>query len=113
MQALFNCLAGVAVLLCAWQIRKLWQKIDCLDLKDPYTNERIYRNRKDFDAFLTVNQADRKILLEDLGEVKRDLDEIKDSAMERNLQEAKMFEGILNMMNYDLAQAIKAVKDNG
>ena len=42
--------------------------------------------------------------------LEKDVDEIKDSAIERNNEEARMFEGISNMMNYDISQAKKAVK---
>lgn len=142
MQELFNLLVGVAVLLCAWQIRKLWQKNECQDLKDTYTNERISRNRKDFDTFIKANKEDRKVMLEHIQDMEEGLDnlrtifdtffegygedrkaigeciakmqdgldEIKDSAIEKNLQEAKMFEGISNMMNYDVSTARGAVK---
>lgn len=45
-----------------------------------------------------------------VASLEKDVDEIKDSAIERNSQEARMFEGISNMMNYDISQAQKAVK---
>ena len=45
-----------------------------------------------------------------VASLEKDVDEIKDSAIERNKEEARMFEGITNMMNYDISQATKAVK---
>lgn len=70
-----------------------------------------------FDTFGQNYEDDRKGLGECIGklqdelkEVKEGLDEIKDSTLERNSQEARMFEGISNMMNYDPSQAIKAVR---
>ena len=73
--------------------------------------------RTAFDMFGRNYEEDRKHLGEcvsklqdELMEAKESLDEIKDSAIERNKEEARMFEGITNMMNYDPSQAIKAVK---
>lgn len=75
--------------------------------------------RTAFDMFGQNYEDDRKALGEcvcklqdELKEVKEGLDEIKDSAIERNKEEARMFEGISNMMNYDISQATKAVKGN-
>lgn len=75
--------------------------------------------RTAFDTFGQNYEEDRKHLGEcvsklqdELKEVKESLDEIKDSVIERNNEEARMFEGISNMMNYDLSQAQKAVKGN-
>ena len=45
-----------------------------------------------------------------VASLEKDVDEIKDSAIERNKEEARMFEGITKMMNYDISQATKAVK---
>ena len=45
-----------------------------------------------------------------VASLEKDVDEIKDPAIERNKEEARMFEGITNMMNYDISQATKAVK---
>ena len=76
--------------------------------------------RTAFDMFGQNYEEDRKHLGECVGklrdeleEVKDGLDEIKDSTLERNSQEARMFEGISNMMNYDPSQAMKAVKGDG
>lgn len=73
--------------------------------------------RTAFDTFGQNYEEDRKHLGEcvsklqdELREAKDSLDEIKDSTLERNSQEARMFEGISNMMNYDIYQAQKAVK---
>ena len=73
--------------------------------------------RTAYDMFGQNYEEDRKALGEcvnklqdELKEAKDSLDEIKDSTLERNSQEARMFEGITNMMNYDPSQAIKAVK---
>lgn len=73
--------------------------------------------RTAFDTFGQNYEEDRKHLGEcvsklqdELKEAKESLDEIKDSAIERNNEEARMFEGISNMMNYDISQAQKAVK---
>lgn len=75
--------------------------------------------RTAFDMFDQNYEDDRKVLGEcvcklqdELKEVKEGLDEIKDSVIERNNEEARMFEGISNMMNYDVSQATKAVKGN-
>lgn len=75
--------------------------------------------RTAFDMFGQNYEDDRKALGEcvcklqdELKGVKEGLDEIKDSAIERNKEEARMFEGISNMMNYDISQATKAVKGN-
>lgn len=66
--------------------------------------------RTAFDMFGQNYEDDRKALGERVSKLQESLDEIKDSAIERNVQESRMFEGITNMMNYDPAQAIKAVK---
>lgn len=63
-----------------------------------------------FDMFGQNYEEDRKALGECVNKLQESLDEIKDSAIERNKEEARMFEGITNMMNYDTSQAIKAVK---
>lgn len=66
--------------------------------------------RTAFDMFGRNYEEDRKHLGECVNKLQESLDEIKDSAIERNEEEARMFEGITNMMNYDPSQAIKAVK---
>lgn len=66
--------------------------------------------RTAFDMFGQNYEDDRKALGECVNKLQESLDEIKDSAIERNKEEARMFEGITNMMNYDPSQAIKAVK---
>ena len=66
--------------------------------------------RTAFDMFGQNYEEDRKALGECVNKMQESLDEIKDSAIERNKQEARIFEGITNMMNYDPSQAIKAVK---
>lgn len=66
--------------------------------------------RTAFDMFGQNYEEDRKALGECVNKLQESLDEIKDSAIERNKEEARMFEGITNMMNYDPSQAIKAVK---
>lgn len=66
--------------------------------------------RTAFDMFGRNYEEDRKHLGECVSKLQDSLDEIKDSAIERNKEEARMFEGITNMMNYDPSQAIKAVK---
>lgn len=66
--------------------------------------------RTAFDMFGQNYEEDRKALGECVNKLQESMDEIKDSAIERNEQEAKMFEGITNMMNYDISQATKAVK---
>lgn len=63
-----------------------------------------------FDMFGQNYEDDRKALGECVYKLQESLDEIKDSAIERNKEEARMFEGITNMMNYDISQATKAVK---
>lgn len=69
--------------------------------------------RTAFDMFGQNYEEDRKALGECVNKLQESMDEIKDSAIERNEQEAKMFEGITNMMNYDISQATKAVKGGG
>lgn len=69
--------------------------------------------RTAFDMFGRDYEDDRKALGECVGKLQESLDEIKDSAIERNKEEARMFEGISNMMNYDISQATKAVKGGG
>ena len=66
--------------------------------------------RTAFDMFGQNYEDDRKALGECVYKLQESLDEIKDSAIERNKEEARMFEGITNMMNYDISQATKAVK---
>ena len=66
--------------------------------------------RTAFDTFGQNYEEDRKHLGECVNKLQESMDEIKDSAIERNKEEARMFEGITNMMNYDPSQAIKAVK---
>ena len=66
--------------------------------------------RTAFDMFGQNYEEDRKALGECVSKLQDSLDEIKDSAIERNSQEARMFEGISNMMSYDISQAQKAVK---
>ena len=66
--------------------------------------------RTAFDMFGQNYEEDRKALGECVCKLQDSLDEIKDSAIERNKEEARMFEGITNMMNYDVSQATKAVK---
>ena len=68
--------------------------------------------RTAFDMFGQNYEDDRKALGECVGKLQDSIDEIKDSAIERNKEEARMFEGISNMMNYDVSQATKAVKGN-
>ena len=68
--------------------------------------------RTAFDMFVQNYEEDRKALGECVCKLQDSIDEIKDSAIERNSQEARMFEGISNMMNYDVSQATKAVKGN-
>ena len=68
--------------------------------------------RTAFDMFGQNYEEDRKALGECVSKLQDSLDEIKDSAIERNKEEARMFEGISNMMNYDISQATKAVKGN-
>jgi CHAD domain-containing protein len=69
--------------------------------------------RTAFDMFGQNYEDDRKALGECVGKLQESLDEIKDSAIERNKEEARMFEGISNMMNYDISTAREAVKDVG
>jgi CHAD domain-containing protein len=69
--------------------------------------------RTAFDMFGQNYEEDRKALGECVGKLQESLDEIKDSAIERNKEEARMFEGISNMMNYDISTAREAVKDIG
>ena len=66
--------------------------------------------RTAFDVYGSDYEEDRKALGQELAILKESLDEIKDSAVERNLEEARMFQGISNMMNYDISQATKAAK---
>lgn len=66
--------------------------------------------RTAFDIYGSEYEEDRKALGQELAILKESLDEIKDSAVERNLEEARMFQGISNMMNYDISQATKAAK---
>ena len=68
--------------------------------------------RTAYDMFGQSYEDDRKALGECVNKLQESLDEIKDSAIERNKEEARMFEGISNMMNYDISQATKAVKGN-
>lgn len=68
--------------------------------------------RTAFDMFGQNYEEDRKALGECVNKLQDSIDEIKDSAIERNKEEARMFEGISNMMNYDISQATKAVKGN-
>lgn len=65
-----------------------------------------------FELFEQEYEDDRKALGARVNKIQEDLDEIKDSVIERNNEEARMFEGISNMMNYDVSQATKAVKGN-
>lgn len=69
--------------------------------------------RTAFDMFGQNYEDDRKALGECVNKLQESLDEIKDSSIERNVQEARMFEGITNMMNYDPSQALKAVRGDG
>ena len=69
--------------------------------------------RTAFDMFGQNYEDDRKALGECVCKLQDSIDEIKDSAIERNVQETRMFEGITNMMNYDIYQATKAVKSGG
>lgn len=75
-------------------------------------DEAICDFRTAYDMFGRNYEEDRKAIGECIGKMQESLDEVKDSAMERNIQEAKMFEGISNMMNYDHYQALKAVRDD-
>ena len=68
--------------------------------------------RTAFDMFGQNYEDDRKALGECVCKIQDSIDEIKDSVIERNNEEARMFEGISNMMNYDVSQATKAVKGN-
>ena len=67
--------------------------------------------RTAFDVFGSNYEEDRKALGQEVAILKEGLDEIKDSAVERNLEEARMFQGISNMMNYDPSQAARAVSE--
>lgn len=62
-------------------------------------------------AIVKEKFAETAVKFEDsLSALKEVLDDIKDSAIERNNEEARMFQGISNMMNYDISQATKAAK---
>ena len=113
MQTLIITLLCIAVLVLVWHVRELWGEIDLLKTMERRTQESHTKLRKEFNSFVSVNQTDRKILLEELREAKRELDEVKETAMDRNIQEARMFEGISNMMNYDISTAREAVKGDG
>ena len=66
--------------------------------------------RTAFDIYGSDYEEDRKAIGQELAILKESLDEIKDSVVERNLEEVRMFQGISNMMNYDISQATKAAK---
>ena len=158
--SLFAVLCAIALLLGAYNSKKLWEQVDIFKLKFKHTDETTSKQRKDLDAFIKAYYLEREVFLERLHELsdefehirtafdiygseyeedrkaigqelaivkekfaetavkfedslstlKEVLDDIKDSAIERNNEEARMFQGISNMMNYDISQATKAAK---
>lgn len=49
---------------------------------------------------------------EELAELTEAVNQMKDGVVERNQAEARMFDGLTNIFNYDLSQARKAVSDD-
>lgn len=100
----FVLLAQCVLLL--WLARRLQEKVDLLARRVASAETQTSDLSRSTGSVLFAQEKDLK-------ELKEAVDQMQDGVNERNHAEAKMFEGLSNIFNYDYAQARKAVGDGG